>query len=66
MAGLFYYGVRVRWNDGSREMFRYDTEEQALEAESYQFVENWTETKSAYYVGRRINWIGLWHFLFSR
>ena len=40
MARFFYYGVRVRWNDGRREMFRYDTEDEARAAERYQFVEN--------------------------
>lgn len=38
---LIYHGVKVRWNDGRTEMFRYDTEEQARAAERYQFVENW-------------------------
>lgn len=59
MSGLFYYGVKVRWNNGRTEMFRYDTEEQALQAEHYQFVENWRETKDVTYVGKRIYWRGL-------
>ncbi|MEZ5874550.1 MAG: hypothetical protein R3D30_06870 [Hyphomicrobiales bacterium] len=58
---LIYHGVKVRWNDGRTEMFRYDTEEQARAAERYQFVENWEHTKWASYVGRRINWRSLWH-----
>lgn len=66
MVQIFYYGVKVRWNDGRSEMFRYDTEEQALEAERYQYLENWKNTKDATYVGRRIHWEGLWHFLMSR
>ncbi|MGI9404277.1 MAG: hypothetical protein ACR2OF_07210 [Hyphomicrobium sp.] len=63
MPGLFYYGVKVRWNDARTEMFRYDTEEQALNAEHYQLVENWRETKSATYVGKRIYWRGLLNVL---
>ena len=65
MGRIFYHGVKVRWNDGRSEMFRYDTEEQAREAERYQFVENWTNTKTAIYVGRRIHWAGLWRTLFA-
>jgi hypothetical protein len=65
MASIFYHGVKVRWNDGRSEMFRYDTEEQARAAARYQSVENWRNTKWATYVGRRINWSGLWR-LFSR
>ena len=63
MGRIFYHGVRVRWNDGSAEMFRYDTEDEAREAERFQFVENWTSTKHAVYVGRRIHWAGLWQAL---
>ncbi len=44
-------------------MFRYDTEEQALNAEHYQLVENWRATKSATYVGKRIYWRGLLNVL---
>ena len=62
---MIYHGVRVRWNDGSSEMFRYDTEEEAREAARYQFVENWSKTKSAIYVGRRIHWGGLWRYFFG-
>jgi hypothetical protein len=64
MGRLIYYGVKVRWSDGKSEMFRYDTEEQARAAERYQFVENWPNTRSADYVGRRIHWAGLWRYLF--
>lgn len=60
MNSIFYYGVKVRWNDGSSEMFRYETAEQARKAERYQFVENWKNTKSVEFVGRRIHWAGLW------
>ena len=62
MSRFFYYGVKVTWNHGGREMFRYDTEQQALEAARYQFVENWQSTKSAVYVGHRIHWAGLLTF----
>ena len=65
MGKILYHGVMVRWNDGSSEMFRYDTEEQARKAAHYQFVENWENTKSAIYVGRRIHWAGIWRFFFS-
>ena len=65
MEPLFYHGVKVRWKDGSTEMFRYDTEEQARKAEHYQFVENWQNTKWAIYVGRRLNWGGLWRRIFG-
>lgn len=64
--GLFYYGVEVRWRDGTREMMKYDTEEQASAAYEYQFVENWSENKNAAYVGKRINWRFLfWGWLFG-
>lgn len=63
---FYYHGVKVRWNDGSREMFRYDTEDQAREAAQYQFVENWQHTKSAIYVGRRIDWRALWRSFKAR
>ena len=56
MAKLIYHAVKIRWNDGSRETFRYETEDQARAAAHYQFVENWMETKYAYYAGRRLNW----------
>ena len=56
MAKLVYYAVKIRWNDGSHETFRYETEQQARDAAHYQFVENWMETKYAYYAGWRINW----------
>ena len=65
MGQFIYHGVKVRWNDGRAEMFRYDTEEQAREAERYQYVENWLNTKSAVYVGRRIHWGGLWRYFFG-
>ena len=65
MEPLFYHGVKVRWNDGSTEMFRYETEAQALKAERYQFVENWRNTKYAIYVGRRLNWGALWRRIFG-
>ena len=64
MSPIIYHGVKVRWNDGHSEMFRYDTEEQARAAAHYQFVENWNETKWAVYVGRRIHWAGLWRAVF--
>ena len=60
MARIFYHGVKARWNDGRSEMLRYDTEEQARKAEHHQFVENWSNTRSAVYVGRRVHWAGLW------
>ena len=63
MKGVIYHGVKVRWNDGSTEMFRYDTEEQALRGERYQSVENWRNTKWASYIGRRIHWPTLWRHL---
>lgn len=63
MGRILYYGVKVRWNDGRSEMFRYDTEEEAREAARYQSVENWQATKWAVYVGRRIHWAGLWRSL---
>lgn len=66
MSRIIYHGVKVRWNDGRSEMFRYDTEEQARAAAHYQFVENWRETKWAFYVGRRIHWPGLWRAVFRR
>jgi hypothetical protein len=62
---LIYHGVKVRWNDGRTEMFRYETEAQARAAARYQELENWKNTKWATYVGRRINWIGLWYRLFG-
>ncbi|NKB20942.1 MAG: hypothetical protein GKS01_10625 [Alphaproteobacteria bacterium] len=65
MSGIFYYGVKVRWNDGSSEMFRYDTEEDARAAAQYQLVTNWERTKSAFFVGRRVNLHGLWRSLFG-
>ena len=66
MSPIIYHGVKVRWNDGRSEMFRYDTEEQARAAAHYQFVENWRETKWAVYVGRRIHWAGLMRAVFGR
>ena len=65
MEPLIYHGVKVRWNNGRTEMFRYDTEAQALEAAHYQSVENWRNTKWAIYVGRRLNWVGFWRRIFG-
>lgn len=65
LSRIFYHGVKVRWNDGRSEMFRYDSEEKAREAERYQSVENWKNTKSAEYVGQRIHWRGLWRAVFG-
>ena len=56
MARLIIHVVKIKWNDGSRQTFRYDTEEQARAAARYQFVENWSENKSAHYAGPRLNW----------
>ena len=56
MAKLIIHVVKIRWHNGSRETFRYETERQARDAAHYQFVENWAENKSAYYGGPRINW----------
>ena len=56
MAKLIYYAVKIRWNDGRRETFRYETQDQARDAAHYQFVDNWAENKSATYAGPRINW----------
>ena len=54
--GILCHAVHVRWNDGSRETFRYATEAQALRAAEYQNIDNWLNVRSALYVGRRINW----------
>jgi len=62
MGRFVYHGVKVKWNDGRTEMFRYDTEDQARRAEEYQFVENWASTKSAEYVGVRLRWTALLTF----
>lgn len=62
MGRYIYYGVKVKWADGRSEVFRYDTEQQAVDAQQYQFVENWKNTKSAEYIGPRINWRALIHF----
>lgn len=53
---LIFHGVKVKWRDGRSEMFRYPTRDQAEGAARYQFVENAAETRSAYYVGPRIDW----------
>ena len=65
MGKFVYYGVQVRWRDGRKEMFRYETEQQARDAEHFQFVDNWEETKYAIYVGRRIDWVGIWRSIFG-
>jgi len=59
MNRFIYYGIKVKWNDGRTEMFRYDTEQQASDAKQYQFVDNWRNTKWVEYVGPRINWRAL-------
>jgi len=63
MGRIVFHVVKVRWNDGRTERFRYDTEAQARAAERYQFVENWKATKSAAYVGRHIHWGGVWRLI---
>lgn len=60
MGWFIYHGVKVTWNDGRTEMFRLDSREAALATREYQFIENWRSVKSATYVGRRIDWRGMW------
>ncbi len=62
MAKIFYHGVKVVGNDRRKEMFRYDTAEQAMEAARYQEIDNWRSVRSATYVGRRIHWPSLLAF----
>ena len=55
--GLFgYYGVKVKWNSGRREMFRYATPEEAEAKASSLWVDNMRQVKYADYVGWRFDW----------
>ena len=54
-----YYAVKVKGTDERTEVFRYDTEEEARAGADYQFVDNWRSTKSAVYLGKRVDWLWL-------
>lgn len=66
MDKLFYYGFLVKWSDGSREMFKYDTKEQAEAAYRYQDLENWRSNRYVYWVGKRLNWSYLFRLRWLR
>lgn len=63
MARLFQYGFKVKWTDGRSELFRYDSEEEALRAREYQNIENWTANKWVGEVRPYFDWRGLFGFL---